>query len=295
MSAVRILPMESIHADSSLNISRGGRPIAESNVAALADDIRAHGLLEDIGVCHVDNAEWLTPTQRSALNSNGLEWLVIYGFRRFAACSLIDGFLTIRAHDLGPGLTLAHAELANLAENGDREPPTDYDVTVACHRFVTFHKIAPATIAQRSGKSLKFVEDSLAIVAKVSPKLLPFYAANCSRETRRKMFELATIDAASEHERHELQERRWNELEAAEGQERRENPNAGFGPRVGGKKRSPGATVSRTDLRTAAESVLVAREFWNGREWVPATSEQRELALAWIRWVMTPSETMPVR
>lgn len=294
MSVVRILRIDTIHADASLNISRGGRPIVESNVTGLSEDIKAHGLLENIGVCHIDNAQWLSPIQRSELTSHGKEWLVVYGFRRFAACSLIDGFVNIRAHDLGP-LTLAEAELSNMAENGDREPPTDYDVTIACHRFVAAHKLTPALIAQRSGKSLKFIEDSVTIVARVSPKLLQFYRANCSRDVRRKMIELAAIDAGSEHERHELQEKQWATWEAAEGQERRENPNAGFGPRGGGKKRAPGALVSRTELRAAAETTLVAREFWNGQAWVPASSERRELALAWIRWAMNPSEPMPVR
>ena len=294
MSTVRVLPIDSIHADSSLNVSRGGRPIVESNITALSEDIKAHGLLEDIGVCHIDNAQWLTPDQRISLQAHDKEWLVIYGFRRFAACSLIDGFINIRAHDLGP-LTLAEAELSNIAENGDREPPTDYDVTIACHRFVNTHKMQTALIAQRSGKSLKFITDSIAIVSRVAPKLLQFYAANCSRDVRRKMIELAAIDAGSEHERHELQEKRWNELESAEAQDRRENPNAGFEPRGGGRKRTASNVVSRTELRTAAETTLVAREFWNGQSWVPATPERRELALAWIRWAMSPNEPMPVR
>lgn len=225
-----ILSIASIHVDDTINVSRGGRPITDNDVSDLAMDIKEHGLLEEVGVIRIHHASWLTEEQIEELVAAGKSWLLIYGFRRLKACQLI-GFRDVKVAEVGTDVTLAQAELANVAENWGRRQPTDYDLMMACARFVNVHKTPVTEIALRTQKTIKYVEESVHIVKRVDPLLLQHYRANCSRDVRRKMLELANIDGVSDYERHQKQNAHWEALESAAAQERRTDPNAGFNPK----------------------------------------------------------------
>lgn len=225
-----ILSIASIHIDDTINVSRGGRPIADNDVSDLAMDIKQNGLLEEVGVIRTHHAAWYTTEQIEQLTTNDKGWLLIYGFRRLKACQLV-GFRDVKATEVGTDVTLAQAELANVAENWGRKQPTEYDLMMACARFATVHRLPLTDISLRIQKPIKYIEDSVSIATRVKPELLGYYRANSSRDIRRKMMELASIDDPVEYTRHQKQEARWNEMEQAEAQERRSNPHAGIGPK----------------------------------------------------------------
>lgn len=299
---VLLLPLDVIHVDPRLNVSRGGNAITETNVRSLADDIAAYGQQDPVGVVAVADAKWIEtqgPQVRPAVPPHA-EYVLVYGFRRFQAIRSLSRddrfksqrrFHEIKAIELGP-LTLSQAELANVAENWSREPPTEFDLTVACDRFVRFHKVKENEIATRINRSVSFVSACVAIVSKVAPDLLDHYKVNCSKEIRRRMLVLAEVDAPTLRERHELQRQRWEEMEADAARDRRNDPQGGIRPRH--VKRS-GALVSRADLKEAAERLLVAREVYDGQQWQPIDPATRNVLREWLRWSLDASMELPLR
>jgi len=287
------LPLKTIYVDPKLNVSRGQRSISPQSVSSLVQDIESNGQLEPIGVVTVENAAWLSEEQLHEIEAQGKEFVLVFGFRRFAALSEIakkKPLVTINAIAQGR-MTLASAELANVAENWSREPPNEFDLTMACDRFVRIHKLKKEEVATRINRSPAFVESCIRI-ASVAPDVLDNYRVNCSREVRRRMLELADIEAMTSRERHELQREAWKQQESNAAAERRTDPQ-------GGMRRTPpkrsNAIASRTDLKIAGERIMTAREAFNGREWVPIDNETRNIVRELIRWSLDVSSDIPVR
>lgn len=300
---LRIVAVNSIHVDNTLNVSRGGNPITPQDVASLSDDIKANGLLEEIGVIHIDNAEWIDAARHKELLARGFDWILIYGFRRYRACELA-GFTSIKVSELGENVSLAEAELANIAENWGRKPPNEYDLAVACHRFATVHGLKVSTIAQRTQKSVRYIEEAITLVSKLSPALLQLYKANCTRAMRRKMLELAVMEsdnAVNDRERYSLQEDQWRQMEMAEVQAAQKDPDVGkLAPvpaRPGLSKTSGTARnlASRSDWTRFAERLIVATQWWDGLRWHPMTDEARAAFRSAARWSVNPDEEMPFK
>lgn len=297
----RLIPMSIIHVDDSINVSRGGVAIRESpSVLSLADDIKVNGLIENVGVVPLVGARWLNTDERSLLALKGFEFVLVYGFRRFKACSLI-GFVEIRCEDLG-NATRAEAELENLAENCGREPPTDYHLTLACHRCMNVHKLDKATIARRLNRSAKWVADSIAIVSLVAPDMMQFYAANCSAPIRRKMIQLAALASGETDDvRFETQRATWKqwEMSEAEASGRGTNPEADFSNKRGNGnvngRRHESNVPNRTQLIGVAEAIIVANEYYDGHTWRPMTPEVLNALRSMARWTLNPREMVPVR
>ncbi len=291
----RILPMRVIHVDDTINVSRGGVAIRESpNLLGLAEDIKAHGLIENVGVVHVQGALWLNGEERQELLAVGKEFVLVYGFRRFKACSII-GFDDIRCEDIGSA-SRAQAELENLAENCGREPPTEFDLTFACHRCSTMHALASAVVAKRVNKPIKFVEDSVLIVDRVDPDLLQFYRANCSVVVRRKMISLSAIDGETKEVRYERQQEQWKQWEQEEASARPHDPDADFAPRAPrGSRKNDSGSLTHGQLVNAAESIIVATSYYDGYQWRPMTPDVLAALRSFARWTLNPRETLPVR
>lgn len=292
----RILPLSIIHVDDTLNVSRGGKPIRETpSLFALAEDIKASGQIDPVGVVPLAGALWLTEEERDRLAVSGKEYVLIYGFRRFKSCSIIE-FETIRCQDLGKA-TRADAELENLAENCGREPPTDYDLTLACFRCATQHTFPTVTIARRVNKPVKWVEDSIAIVVNIAPDLLDHYRANCGVPVRRKMMQLLAIDGETQEIKHEHQRAQWKQWEIEEAQARTVDPNADFqrrGPSRAHRDRDTNVPT-RTQLITAADAIIVGQHFYDGNKWRPMTPEVLGALRSFARWTLNPNENFPVK
>lgn len=208
------IAIQKIYIDPQLNISRGCRAISKSSVKDLSDDIKTNGLMQPVGVAAIKGVGWMSVKDRDFLESEGFEWVLIHGFRRVAACKLA-GLTEIKAEPQ-TAVTFVGAALANLAENWTRDPPNEYDLAVACHALSNTHGIDIDIISLRVNKSKKRVEDLIKIISRVSPDLLEKFKFKCTPEMRRKMLELASIDALSRGERHEKQRKRWAEMEAEE-------------------------------------------------------------------------------
>lgn len=292
--SVLLLPLDAIFVDQSLNVSRGGNSIQESNVVSLAKDIEENGQLEPLGVVSLEDALWLSEPKKAEIASKH-EFVLVFGFRRFAALKLLSKTLKVEAKAIEQGpLTLAAAELANVAENWSREPPTEFDLTMACARFVKTHKIEVPVVARRVNKTEGFVESCVKIATKVAPDLLEHYKVNCSKETRRRMVELSAIEAPSKQEVYEAQRERWKELEEQAQRSIRNDPQGGM-RRKPGRKKSSSSIATRMDLREASESVMLAREFFDGESWYPINGSMKRLLREWIRWSMNTSIELPVR
>jgi hypothetical protein len=188
-------------------------------------------------------------------------------------------------------MTLASAELANVAENWSREPPNEFDLTIACDRFVRVHKLKKEEVATRINRSPAFVEGCIKI-ASVAPDVLDNYRVNCSREIRRRMLELADIEAMTVREKHEMQREAWRQQESNAAAERRADPQGGM--RRHPPKRS-NAIASRTDLKIAGERTITAREVFDGHAWVPLDNQTRSIVRELIRWTLDVSSDIPVR
>jgi ParB-like chromosome segregation protein Spo0J len=294
---MKLLPLEIVWIDPRVNVSRGGRAITDANVRSLAEDIEQYGQQEPVGVVTLADALWMKSEEKAPIAKQGYEFVLVYGFRRLQALSMLahkdaNTFGVVRAIEQGP-MALSQAELANVAENWSREPPTEFDLTVACDRFVRVHKIKAAEIAKRVNRTPAFVESCVVIVSQVAPDLLEHYRVNCSRENRRRMILLAEIEASTTREKHEIQRRQWDELEANAAAERRSDPQGGI--RNKKPRARSGAIVSRGDLREAAERLLTAREFFDGQQWRPIDSVTRSAMREWVRWSLDASLELPVR
>lgn len=300
----RVVPLASIHVDNTLNVSRGGNPITPQDVAALSDDIKTNGLLEEIGVIHIANALWITPEKHDELENLGFVWLLIYGFRRHKACELAD-FTNVKVSELGEHVSLVEAELANIAENWGRKAPNEYDLAVACHRFATVHGLKVSVIAQRTQKSAKYVEDSIAIVSNVAPSILQIYKADCTKSMRRKLLTLIGLkgDWVNQRERFEAQEEQWKAWEQAESQAVHTDPDGGKlapVPNRTGLARTNGSSgpktlASRSDWTRFAERLVIATQWWDGMRWRQMTDETRAAFRSAARWSVSPSEDMPLK
>jgi ParB-like chromosome segregation protein Spo0J len=279
-----LVPIAAVLCDERRNVSRGGRPIAPASVEQLAADLREHGQLEPVGVVALDAATWIEDRDHHA--ANGVRFVLVYGYRRHAAIRAA-GLPSILAIDCGE-LTEDAADLANLAENWQREPPTEYDLTIAVARFVA-RKIGKLTIAARIQRSPSWVEECSWIVRRVAPDLLEHYRADTRRETRRKMIALANIEGSDERARHDDQRKTWAEWERAAAEERRRDPDAGIRSRPRAR-RSSDAPATRTELREAIEAVALARELFDGAGWRPLTDDARAALAQALRWAARPGE-----
>lgn len=281
------IPLTALLVDERRNVSRGGRVQSPASLQSLADDMRAHGQLEPVGVVSITLATWIA--DREAHAARGVTHALVYGYRRALACRYA-GLADALAIDCG-AISEDTADLANLAENWAREPPTEYDLTIAVARFVA-RKIGKVVIAHRIQRTPSFVEECSWIVRRVSPEILAHYAIDSRRETRRKMLALANIEGGTERERHEAQTAQWQAWEQAEQAERRANPEAGRSrPRRG----AGDLPASRTELRLALEHALHSREYHDGSDWRPLTPEVRGGLIACLTWAIRPTNDYPWR
>lgn len=276
------LPLSAVLVDERRNVSRGGRVLSPSSVQSLAEDLRAHGQLEPVGVVSIAMAPWIERADEHA--ARGITHALVYGYRRALAAKAAS-LDTILAIDCGV-TSEDQANLANLAENWNREPPTEYDLTIAVAGFVA-RKVGKLTIASRINRTPSFVEECSWIVRRVAPDLLERYAIDSRRETRRKMVQLANVEGATERERHEAQRAQWQAWEAAEQKDRRTNPDAG---RSKPRKTSTEHPASRTELRLALEGLATAREYWDGHAWQPMTTEAKSLIATCLVWALRPGD-----
>ena len=278
------LPLAAVYIDERRNVSRGGRTQTEASLSGLADDLRSHGQLEPCGVVPLRAASWVE--RPDELEARGVAYVLIYGYRRAAAARLA-GLDAILAIDCGP-LTDDAAQLANLAENWAREPPNEYDLTIAVAAFVA-RKVDRRVIASRTHRTPAWIEESAWIVRRVAPRLLRHYAIDSRREMRRKMSQLANVEGGTDRERHEAQAALWAQWEVAEQTERRTDPDAGRA-RPTRTRRTSDAPATRTELYEAIEAVTLAREWHDGAEWIPMGADVRAaLALA-LRWAARPTD-----
>lgn len=295
---ILLLPLRLIHVDPKLNVSRGGRAITASNVASLAEDISANGQQEPVGVVRLEDAGWIQDPAKAHLEDGGVEYVLVYGFRRLAAVAALSangpsGVGRVRAvcHD-GP-MSLAKAELFNVAENWSRDPPNEFDLTIACDRFIRVHKLTSVDVSKRINKPVAFVDACVKIASKVAPDLIDHYKVNCSKENRRRMVLLSEIEASTERERHQLQREKWKELEGEAADFRRKDPQGGMRPNR--KKAGASPVASRSDLRAASERVVFGTEVFDGQRWVPMDSATKAVLMEWIRWSMNANSDFPVR
>lgn len=277
------IPLSALLIDERRNVSRGGRAQTGASLQSLADDLREHGQLEPVGVVSLALATWIADTRTHA--ARGVTHVLVYGYRRALACR-VAGLDSVLAIDCGP-MSEDAADLANLAENWAREPPTEYDLTIAVARFVA-RKIGKLTIAHRIQRTAAFVEECSWIVRRVAPELLAHYAIDSRRETRRKMIALANLEGATERERHEAQAAQWQAWEQADQADRRTNPDAG---RAKPRRGSGDLPASRTELRLALERLVSdAREYHDGSDWRPLTPEVRGALVACVSWAIRPGD-----
>lgn len=279
------IPLSALLVDERRNVSRGGRSLAASSVEALAADLAAHGQLEPVGVVSLALAPWIDRADEH--RARGVTHVLVYGYRRALAAraAKLD---TILAIDCG-AMNEDTAALANLAENWSREPPTEYDLTIAVAGFVA-RKVGRLTIAHRIHKAPTYVEECSWIVRRVAPELLRHYAIDSRREMRRKMIALANVEGGTERERHEAQIAQWRAWEAAEQAERRRNPDAGTRPPRRGSTDSP---ATRTELRGALEALAGAEHYHDGSAWQPMTAEVRAALVAALAWAIRPTVEIP--
>lgn len=248
----RTVPLTLVHADPSLNVSREGQPITDADAAELAADIAAHGQTDPVGVVPLERALWLTHDEIAALDAERVAFLLIYGFRRHRACTLLcaqNERTTIRIDVLDRPFDRGAAELANLAENWGHKPPTEYQLTWAVHRMVIVRRVDPKLVALRTRHKIAWVHDAVSIVERVDPDLLQWYRANSAPEVRRRMLALASIDGVSTTVRYRLQQDQWAAWDRAEAIVRRADPQGGIAPR-GPDRRARAARDLRGRVRT---------------------------------------------
>jgi ParB/RepB/Spo0J family partition protein len=191
------------------NVRNQGKPLDpdSKDIVELADDIAAHGLLQNIVV-----QERVHPPKDGKPGS--VEYILAAGFRRFTAVSKRLGWKKVPVKCIDGGDY--ELKMANLRENIGRKDVRPYEVAVRCVEIKKEYGKSGKQIGEEVGFSKSYVNNLIRIVEKLHPKVLTAFKHNDSHESIQRYYQLAGMSPDDQVQALEEWKNEESEEEAAQ-------------------------------------------------------------------------------